>query len=62
MENFLRSKKYLSVSDGIVEPTADMIMIDMRKMEIEGHQLKNLKAKNYFFTNNGHCQQDADPQ
>ncbi|PON92597.1 LOW QUALITY PROTEIN: hypothetical protein TorRG33x02_116910 [Trema orientale] len=50
MENFLRSKEYWQVvSEDIAEPAAGTTTVDTQKIEIEGHRLKDLKAKNYLF-------------
>ena len=49
MENFLRSKEYWQVVFGGV-PETTVVMSDACKTEIEGMKLKDLKAKNYFFS------------
>ena len=50
MENFFRSKDYWTVVvSGVAEPAGGSVLTDAHKVEFEGQQLKDLKAKNYHF-------------
>ncbi|KAL5570423.1 hypothetical protein UlMin_026998 [Ulmus minor] len=50
MENFLRSKKYWHIVEvGVVEPAAGTTLTDQQRTDVEGQNLKDLKAKNYLF-------------
>ncbi|XP_068650707.1 uncharacterized protein [Aristolochia californica] len=50
MEIFLRSKEYWTVVvSGVVEPVIGVVFTDAQKTKLEGHKLKDLKAKSYLF-------------
>ncbi|KAL5568144.1 hypothetical protein UlMin_024719 [Ulmus minor] len=50
MENFLRSNEYWHIVEvGVVEPAVGTTLTDQQRTDVEGQNLKDLKAKNYLF-------------